>query len=200
MCLWGFALTGIGLQAESPVTRLVCVLLVPLIPAALLFKLLPNSASVDGVFQKLNIKLSGAFAAYFLLLLTAIEVYPAYAPPSDLGELWTVTGHIEFPPGLEDPQNQVLYELVPRESLTANDGSFRIILPRKDENGVKEFPYLVCHISGFKDETIDLNQTNALALDGIKHRAQIKPSITFKRKPHFSEGQTSTNTALEVMK
>src|SRR5258707_515623 len=54
---------------------LAAILLLPLIPAFLLYKFLPSRTSVSGPFKGLNIKLTGAFGGYFLLVLTAIGVF-----------------------------------------------------------------------------------------------------------------------------
>ena len=54
---------------------LAAVLLLPLIPAFLLYKFLPSRTSVGGPFKGLNIKLTGAFGGYFLLVITAIGVF-----------------------------------------------------------------------------------------------------------------------------
>ena len=54
---------------------LTAVLLLPLIPAFLLYKFLPSRTSVSGPFKGLNLKLTGAFGGYFLLVLTAIGVF-----------------------------------------------------------------------------------------------------------------------------
>ena len=54
---------------------LAAVLLLPLIPAFLLYKFLPSKTSVAGPFKGLNLKLTGAFGGYFLLVLTAIGVF-----------------------------------------------------------------------------------------------------------------------------
>ena len=54
---------------------LAAVLLLPLIPAFLLYKFLPSRTSVSGPFKGLDIKLTGAFGGYFLLVLTAIGVF-----------------------------------------------------------------------------------------------------------------------------
>ncbi|MEO8766378.1 MAG: hypothetical protein ABI416_18905 [Ginsengibacter sp.] len=54
---------------------LTAVLLLPLIPAFLLYKFLPSKTNVDGPFKGLNIKLTGAFGGYFLLVITAIAVF-----------------------------------------------------------------------------------------------------------------------------
>ncbi len=54
---------------------LAAVMLLPLIPAFLLYKFLPSKTSVSGPFKGLNLKLTGAFGGYFLLVLTAIGVF-----------------------------------------------------------------------------------------------------------------------------
>ena len=54
---------------------LAAVLLLPLIPAFLFYKFLPSRTSVGGPFKGLNIKLTGAFGGYFLLVITAIGVF-----------------------------------------------------------------------------------------------------------------------------
>ena len=54
---------------------LAAVLLLPLIPAFLLYKFLPSKTSVSGPFKGLNLKLTGAFGGYFLLVVTAIGVF-----------------------------------------------------------------------------------------------------------------------------
>ena len=54
---------------------LAAVLLLPLIPAFLLYKFLPSKTNVSGPFKGLNLKLTGAFGGYFLLVVTAIGVF-----------------------------------------------------------------------------------------------------------------------------
>jgi hypothetical protein len=54
---------------------LAAVMLLPLIPAFLLYKFLPSKTSISGPFKGLNLKLTGAFGGYFLLVLTAIGVF-----------------------------------------------------------------------------------------------------------------------------
>lgn len=54
---------------------LAAVMLLPLIPAFLLYKFLPSKTSVSGPFKGLNLKLTGAFGGYFLLVLTAVGVF-----------------------------------------------------------------------------------------------------------------------------
>jgi hypothetical protein len=54
---------------------LAAVLLLPLIPAFLLYKFLPSKTNVSGPFKGLNLKLTGAFGGYFLLVLTSIGIF-----------------------------------------------------------------------------------------------------------------------------
>jgi len=56
-------------MTSSFVIIFVIIVLLPLIPAFLLYKFLPSKTNAAGPFKGLNIKLSGAFAGYFILLL-----------------------------------------------------------------------------------------------------------------------------------
>lgn len=52
---------------------LAAILLLPLIPAYIIYKFLPESeTNVEGPYKKLNLKLKGAFAGYFLLVLISL--------------------------------------------------------------------------------------------------------------------------------
>ncbi len=52
---------------------LAAILLLPLAPAFVIYKFLPESdTEVAGPYKKLNLKLKGAFAGYFLLVLTGL--------------------------------------------------------------------------------------------------------------------------------
>jgi hypothetical protein len=54
---------------------LTAILLLPLVPAFLLYKFLPSKTNVSGPFKGLNIKLTGAFGGYFLLVLTSLGIF-----------------------------------------------------------------------------------------------------------------------------
>lgn len=89
--------------------RLACILLIPLLPAFLLYTKLPSRTAVGGPFKGLNIKLSGAFSGYFLLVLLAISVMAATDRRTDLKmeiqnlkhqldsqQAWTVEGQLKL--------------------------------------------------------------------------------------------------------
>src|SRR5215212_9431183 len=60
---------------QNFILLLAAMLLLPLIPAFLLYKFLPSKTNVSGPFKGLNLKLTGAFGGYFLLVITAIGVF-----------------------------------------------------------------------------------------------------------------------------
>jgi hypothetical protein len=58
-------------MSSSFLLILVIIFLLPLVPSFLLYKFLPSKSTATGPFKGLNLKLSGAFAGYFILLLFA---------------------------------------------------------------------------------------------------------------------------------
>ena len=73
--------------------RLSFIVLLPVIPALLLFFALPSTAVVSGLLQGWKIDLSGAFAAYFALVLIIITTHNVWAPPLTF-QVWTVEGKV----------------------------------------------------------------------------------------------------------
>lgn len=72
--------------------RLSVLVLMPVVPAFLLFKALPSKAIVSGPFQGLRINLGGSFAAYFVILLILISSHSVWNPV--LVEVWSVDGNV----------------------------------------------------------------------------------------------------------
>ncbi len=50
------------------------IVLSPMIPALILYAVLPSRATVSGPFKGLNIRLQGAFGGYFVLVLVVVGV------------------------------------------------------------------------------------------------------------------------------
>ena len=81
------------MQWISPnIAILLIIILVPIIPAYLLFRLLPATALVQGPFKGLKIDLSGGFAGYFLLFLVLVGIRASFQ--STNYEEWTAKGRI----------------------------------------------------------------------------------------------------------
>ena len=68
------------------------VVLLPLVPAYILFKFLPSEAGADGPYSGLSLRLKGAFAAYFVVLLAVMSFF--HTLPSNEVELWTIKGKV----------------------------------------------------------------------------------------------------------
>jgi hypothetical protein len=87
-----------------PYTALCLAVLLPLVPAVILFKALPgktDSADVSGKLQGMEIKLGGAFAGYFSVLLVVVANHtalfpppPPPPPPAPVDQVWTVEGQV----------------------------------------------------------------------------------------------------------
>src|SRR6185436_7938836 len=85
-------------------------ILIPITPAYILYKALPSDAKVAGPFRGLNIRLSGAFGGYFLLVLLIFGFH--YSQPNSQYEVWEVRGQIKTDNG-EAVESKVRFSLLP---------------------------------------------------------------------------------------
>jgi len=153
-------------------------ILLPIIPALLLYKLLPSTADVSGPFHGLQIKLGGAFAGYFLLVLV-ISFWPRPKPRELAYEVWTLKGQIQEEDGAIIPQDKVNLNIQPRSVDYNPDGSFEMdILVRRGQSGQVKFPTLVIErnpIQPFGSATIHLDPSTELF--GKKYKREMKESL-----------------------
>ena len=106
------------------------IILVPIIPAYLLFKLLPATTVVKGPFKGLKIDLSGAFAGYFLIFLVLVGIRTSFQ--STNYQEWTAIGRI-VPPDA----GAVIYYVDPRYV------TFSTPAVKSDSNGNFSLTFLV---------------------------------------------------------
>lgn len=180
---------------------LAAILLLPLIPAYVLYKFLPASETdVSGPYQGLSIKLKGAFAGYFLLVLACLGLYFLIVNNKDKKTIedlnqklsqqeqqiqilrkrvnsavtdWYVRGLI-VPPG--NTGTRFFYD----DGTTTNnpDGSFELIKRSLGKEGLAQPPKWICIYdvkSGFK--VISLNRT-------VNHPDIKTYGITFDDQKH----------------
>ena len=115
-------------------------LLLPIIPAVVIYRLLPASSHVSGPFKGLQIKLGGAAAFYFLLLLV-VYFWPR---PTPAYEVWTLKGYIQDEDGSYLPQSKLNMSIQPRSVEYLNDGSFEMdILVKRGQSGQIKLPKLM---------------------------------------------------------
>ena len=125
--------------------------LLPLVPACLLYKLLPSETKVEGPWKGLNLQLSGSFAGYFLLTLMAFGFIASRPAPVVTDELWQVRGKIG------STSDGIRMHVVPGYNLIG-DGTFIVDVPAKrDRDGKPTFPTLVIEKPEYETRTINLN-------------------------------------------
>lgn len=184
------------------ITYITAVVLIPLVPAFVLYRFLPQGrTNVKGPFRGLDIKLSGAFAGYFLVVLIVasfvvflIRRKPPPPPPAYQYEVYTVTGAIDLQSGEQsapklDP-NQFTLSLLPPERTVRPDGSFSFEIPvRRGQAGQAEFPDLILSYPSYEQATVHLDvsspyqQTFNVNYNKDTKRIDITPMIRLTPVP-----------------
>jgi hypothetical protein len=101
-------------------------ILLPLVPAYILYKNLPGRAFVSGPFKGWNIRLSGAFAGYFALVLLVFSFHSVWHPAVKDDE-WTVRGKISYEDGNpEQLVGQTRLMMRPPDVSLNRDGEFLV--------------------------------------------------------------------------
>ncbi len=106
---------------------IVVIVILPIIPAFILFRKLPSKAIATGPFQGLNLNLSGAFAGYFIIVLVvSTSVTFFYQRPKY--DLWTIKGQIRLDrsDASGDARNANLSIQPPKQTIFP-DGKFEFV-------------------------------------------------------------------------
>lgn len=150
---------------------IVTAVLLPIIPAYLLYKALPSRSTVSGPFKGLSIQLKGAFGGYFLVVLVIFGYFmwaQESQPPPGLYELWEVKGAITFPNGRAPAaQSDTQFHLYPPDQ-PFPDWTFTLHLPIL-RNAVK-FPTFAIEIPGYDTYTVHLDPTERGAYGSFPYR------------------------------
>jgi len=151
-----------------PFVILAGVILLPLIPAFILFKLLPNTAVVSGPLQGFRIDLSGAFAAYFALVVLVLSTKNGVWDPPPTYEVWTVKGTVTDGNGIPiAPLAVGDISLLP-PSLTESNAWFTIDVPvRTGPGGALDYPSLAIAHAGYQPMqfTLDPNSRQPVGVN-----------------------------------
>lgn len=164
----------------DPYTKhLIVVFLIPVVPAFLFYKIIPSKAFVKGPFQGLQVKISGAFAGYFLLL---ILIFTFMSPPRGNWEIWTVTGEIELSDGENIYDNVLTVKVRPALHNVNSDGSFSVnVIRSPDQSGRMKFPQLIAEYAGYIPFSHDLNKAQNIRLTSKKELQLSKPIVLVER-------------------
>lgn len=147
----------------NDLTYIAAVVLIPLIPAFLLYKYLRSGrTSVGGPFKGLDIKLSGAFAGYFLMVLVVSSfviflIRQKPIPPAYQYEVYTVQGQVDLQATDSSEKldySRFMLSLQPPPSAVKTDGTFSFEIPvKRGQVGEPEFPDLLV---GYNEPNFEL--------------------------------------------
>ena len=161
------------------IISLTIIVLLPLIPAYLLYKLLPSTANVQGPWQGMQIKLGGAFAGYFVLVVTLLgfwQLLPGY-------EVWNVRGTLKFSDGQGAyDERTVGFSLKPPRISVYPDGTFDLaVFAMPDQSGNRRLPALIVEHAGYQPTVIDLERNGVKTR--LKRHVVIPDTIVLRPVP-----------------
>jgi hypothetical protein len=184
------------------------VVLVPMFPAWMFFKFLPkNAATVNGKWYGLEIKLTGAFAGYFVLFAAIFwetKSHMVVQPEVATGVLWQVVGQIS-PNSQISADNQIIADTDPPSGHVLDNGVFEIDFRKGDKD---QFPNirLTCKPDGtFKPITIPLDekfdkikQDYRVTKDAKKHLINIDDPVTIVKVPPLASPTPTATPNIKV--
>lgn len=181
---------------EDLIKLVLLVVLLPIIPAYILYKTLPSRTKVSGPFKGLNIQLTGAFGGYFIVALLTGSFITGYTLLNQEYELWTVEGKIQLKQGDFDSKSTII-AIKPPEQTLYRKGRFIIEdVPLAKKIGVKK-PSLLIQKKGYKIIEVTL-ETDPPKYEGIPKyiitydeedkNICIDTPIILEQKPRDEEG------------
>ncbi len=184
---------------ETKLTLLVMTVavLLPIVPAMLLFKALRSQGMVKGPLKGLQVQFGGAFAGYLVIFLLILRFMPQDFTNY---ETWTVRGKIDFRhgPNEEEPNNaEISVRLVPPHLVILDQGLFTFEIPVTEKvDGTKQFPTLHVTLRGYQSLTIPLDPGHLYGAQNVEvNRDASERTIDFKQPLIM---QTSTYAAAEA--
>jgi hypothetical protein len=157
--------------------------LLPLIPAFILFKILRSDAKVDGdIVPGLKVSLGGSFGGY-VALTVFLATYFSHMPQSTV---WHVEGEMKFPEGTP---SVVTCNVHPPEFTRLDDHKFKLDLPIAEGGAL---PSLVLSAAGYPSQTINLVDPDGhLGKEFDVHKYEstqtinISKPIVFQKEPDY---------------
>lgn len=161
------------------------IIIVPIIPAFVFFKIIPNEKSdVEGTFAGMKFKLGGAFAGYFLIFFVMIMVFDTdlikvnKEDPS--WEIWDVEGRVGFEGG--DGSNATLQFKVDPPIFRAFADKIKVrIFSEPDHSDQREFPIITVSHENFIPSFIEITENDSIN-DELK-KVILKNKIVLRKSP-----------------
>src|SRR6266481_6542803 len=140
----------------SSIITLGFIILVPMIPAYFLFRALPSTGQVDGkLFKGLEVKLGGAFAGYFAVVLLIFYQHDIWAPPppppAETSTVWHLSGKILDKSGTPIERLDIKdFAFSPPFFQSIPGGNFDLAIPTEpQQGGGSKYPMLVISHENF---------------------------------------------------
>ena len=158
--------------------------MLPLVPAILIYRLFPSTAvAVSGPFANLTVRASGAFAAYLVIFAgTYILVNRAYEEVSGFQHpAWRLKGHIVL---VDKDGREVRAENILRNINIRTDPdqfkvqSYRVQLSIPEIGG--DLPAVIFEVENWGKKEIDLRSASEVTIDRSRKIIEIKNPITIK--------------------
>ncbi len=182
----------------SNIVVLLIVILVPIIPAYLLFKFLPSTAVADGPLQGLKINLTGGFGGYFLIFLTLIGIRSSFEGTTY--EMWAVHGElIASDTGILRYVDQ-RYVTLSAPSMRSDSLENLSLTFLRSSDGVYDYPHLQINYPNYQTLTYWLgpkeqnlrNELLPVSFDDKSHTIDLG-TITLAKLPPPAAGAPATN-------
>ncbi len=175
-------------ETQTQLLVLAAVVCLPMLPAAVLFWLLPSTGEASGPLHGLQVKFGGAFAGYLVVLLCCIAIRPKDAAHF---HVWSVTGTMRFTHRPDDPDpnvNDVLVRFVPPRLGLMNQGNFDWEIPVvEDGTGRLQFPDLQIDLHDYRGLTLPLGagrygaEDDGLQVDARARTIRILRPVVMER-------------------
>lgn len=160
-----------------------CTVLLPVIPAYLLFKALGSAGTATGQLLGMKIKLGGAFAGYFSVLILIFMMYNVWHPTYNV---WKIHGTVTDEKGDQvGPLGEKDVFLIPGNFQLYPDDGFDLTFaaPRGD------YPTLVVSYPNFQSITLKLDpNSKAIKSDGGGHLTIVNPFALHKLPSYVATG------------
>jgi hypothetical protein len=186
---------------------LLMLFLLPILPAYLFFRLLPSTGNLEGTFQGMGIKLSGAFAGYFALFLVIIHYLEpirdvTIPQPSQLIQVWNVEGQLtdEQGNGIE-PLSKEDVQFQPDVLLLQRGGWFKATFTTQANTTATktEFPALFLSHPDYIGTRIDLGPDSGYVDSGNRdeatHHIFLKKVVLKRPAPYSPTGSPPAEAA-----
>jgi hypothetical protein len=185
--------------------------LVPIIPAAVIFRMFPDTkVAVSGPLQNLTFNATGAFAAYVVTVALGYALIQNVERQIELAQAanWTVAVPVKFVDHKSRPVTQgAAIEFVnfdPQFKLyRMGDDYIYVTVPR---NKAGEWPILSFGVTGFDSGRLDLQKLidakdrKIVELDEFNRKIILKDAITLTAlDPHFSMNPYIDSKPLEAV-